>query len=226
MAKLIKLRDYISRYELNPFHYPTQFIRLKHDNWQKLLQMWEKENEAELVATQEAEIAQQNKIGRFRWNPFAKKNSKVDDPIAFKRKLPKAENQLRKYFLNQLYPFQLKWATSTLTQVSYTDKKHYFDEQLKYFLQHFPDIYLIMYDPIFSIKNAPVDTDIIMISPVGIEIVSIVKVEPSSTIIVSDERTWTVETEREANKILSPIISLKRTEHIIESILQTYQLSF
>src|SRR5699024_5630454 len=35
MAQLVKLYDYISRYETNPFHYPSRFIRLKQDNWQQ-----------------------------------------------------------------------------------------------------------------------------------------------------------------------------------------------
>lgn len=35
MAQLVKLYDYISRYETNPFHYPSRFIQLKQDNWQQ-----------------------------------------------------------------------------------------------------------------------------------------------------------------------------------------------
>lgn len=226
MAQLIKLRDYISRYETNPFHYPTQFIRLKRENWQKLVELWETENEEQLVAEREAQLNNDEKDDRFRWIPFAAKNKRVDDPIIFKRNLPESKNQLKKYFLNQLYPFQLKWATSTLTQVSYTDQKHYFDQQLKFFLQHFPDIYLVMYYPIFNIKKAPVDTDIIVISPLGIEIITILNEEPGSAIIVTDERTWHIEKNQKTKKIINPIISLKRTEHIVESILKTYDISF
>lgn len=225
LAQLIKLRDYVSRYEINPFHYPTQFIRLKRDNWGKLVEQWEKENEAEVEAELESDKSFDGK-STFRWNPFNTKKERVEDPVIFKRNLPSSKDQLRKYFLNQLFPFQLKWATSTLTQVSYTDKKHYFDQRLKFFLQHFPDIYLVMYYPIFNIKKAPVDLDIIIISPIGIEIVTILNEEPGSTIIASDERTWYVEKDQGTKKIISPVISLKRTEHIVESILQAYNLSF
>ncbi|KHF29248.1 hypothetical protein LR68_02036 [Anoxybacillus sp. BCO1] len=32
MGQLIKLQDYISRYELDIYHYPSEFIRLKKSN--------------------------------------------------------------------------------------------------------------------------------------------------------------------------------------------------
>lgn len=223
LAQLIKLRDYISRYEMNPYHYPTQFIRLKRENWQKLIDMWEQENMEQWKAEQEEK---ESKEERFRWNPFSQKKTKVEGPIFFKRNLPETKDQLRKYFLNQLYPFQLKWATSTLTQVSYTDKRYYYDNQLKFFLQHFPDIYFIMYYPIFSIKNAPIDTDIIMISPFEIEIISLIREDSNATIIVDDDRTWTVDYKDMTKKMISPVISLKRTEQIVNSILKKYDLSF
>jgi len=223
---LIKLRDYISRYELNPFHYPTQFIRLKRDNWNKLLQLWEDENEQQRTAEILAKQALEKSSSRFRWNLFAQKDNTEEQKDVFKRQLPKAKEQLRQYFLNRLFPFQLKWATSTLTQVSYTDQEHLYDAQLKFFLQHFPDIYLVMYYPIFNIKKAPVDAEIIMISPINIEIITILNETPGSGITVTDERTWVVEKSNSAKKIISPIISLKRTEQIVESILQKYELTF
>lgn len=227
MAQLIKLRDYISRYEVNPYHYPTQFIRLKRENWEKLLLLWEKENEAQRKAEMEEKLRREQEKERFRWQNLFQRNTKAEDPVIFKRNLPKSKDNLRKYFLNRLFPFQLKWATSTLTQVSFTDKKYYFDEQLKFLLQHFPDIYLIMYYPIVNVKKAPVDMDIIMISPVEIEIISIIKEEPNTIVIVDDERTWTVNYNNDTSKkIISPIISLKRTEQIVRSILKKHDLSY
>lgn len=223
MAQLIKLRDYISRYEINPFHYPTQFIRLKKENWEKLVQMWEAENEREAVAiyTQEHEAEQQAK---FRWNPFAKKTTNEDVEMKFGRTLPYSREQLVRYFLNQLYPFQLKWATSTITHVSFTDQSYYGDTNLKFFLQSFPDIYLLMYYPIFNIKKAPVDGEIIFISPIGIEVISLIDEGEDATIYVSDDRTWEVESPQGTKRILSPMISLKRTEQIIKSILKRYDI--
>lgn len=41
MAQIIKLFDYISRYELDAYRYPSQFIRLKKQQWEKVFQAWE-----------------------------------------------------------------------------------------------------------------------------------------------------------------------------------------
>jgi len=227
MAQLIKLRDYISRYETNPFHYPTQFIRLKQENWHKLMNVWEEENEEQWKAEQEvADMRTKEATGRFRWNPFKQTRTRAKDAVLFKRNLPESKDKLREYFLNQLYPFQLKWATSTLTQVSYTERDHFFDQDLKFFLQHFPDIYLVMYYPIFNIKNAPIDVEIILISPVEIEIITLLNYSSQEMIVVGDDRTWTIEREDNDERIISPTIGLKRTERIVEGILQAYDLSY
>ena len=36
MAQLIKLQDYVSRYEQDIYRYPSQFIKLKKQQWEKL----------------------------------------------------------------------------------------------------------------------------------------------------------------------------------------------
>lgn len=224
MAQLIKLLDYISRYESNPFHYPGQYIRLKQENWIKINQLWENENESELknVKAFPKEITKGN---TFKWNPF-KKNEINETDLPFIRTLPKSKKQLTQHFLNQLYPLQLKWATSTITHESFTDKKFQYDDRLKYFLQRFPDIYLVMYYPIFNIKKAPIDGEIILISPVGIEIISLINKDLGASIIAVNDRTWTIEEGRAQNNIISPLISLKRTEQIVKSILKTHNIDF
>src|SRR5699024_4475570 len=47
-----------------------------------------------------------------------------------------------------------------------------------------------------------------------------------SVIMAGDERTWQVEIEDKKETIISPLISLKRTEHIIKRILNTEQVNF
>lgn len=41
MGQLIKLQDYISRYELDMYHYPSEFIRLKRKQWERMKHVWE-----------------------------------------------------------------------------------------------------------------------------------------------------------------------------------------
>lgn len=106
------------------------------------------------------------------------------------------------------------------------DKTYYQDETLKYFLQRFPDTYLLMYYPIFAIKKAPIDGEIILLSPIGIEIIYLIEKSHNAKIVANDERTWIVEERKEQSKILSPMIALKRTEQIVKSILGTEDIEF
>ena len=40
MAQLVKLQDYISRYETALTRYPTQFVRLKQNQWERVKTQW------------------------------------------------------------------------------------------------------------------------------------------------------------------------------------------
>lgn len=223
MAQLIKLKDYISRYEWSPYRYPSQYIRLKQENWTRLYDQWlEMDNMSDPPVEKESPSTLSKLKSFFQANDNIERNKEVvTEPL-----LPSSENELRHYFLNKLFPFQLKWATSTVTDVSFIDNKYETDKTLQYFLQRFPDIYLIMYYPIFSIKEAPVDGDIIIISPIGIEIIYLLEKEPNVTIMAGDERVWVFEQGNKQSKELSPVIALRRTEQIINSIFKAENLSF
>lgn len=225
MAQLLKLEDYISRYEMNPFHYPSQYIRLKRDNWNKVYSKWEKENEQERFFHEMGHSFQEQ--SSFKWNPFQKKDIPFEEEfIPFQRQLPRTKEELIRYFLDKLFPFQMKWATSTVSQISFIDSKYNDDQVLKYFLQRLPDIYLLMYYPVFLVKKAPIEGEIILISPIGLEIISLMNERSDATIVVGDDRTWAIETEDETKRIISPIIALKRTEQIVKSILNKNNLDF
>jgi hypothetical protein len=43
MGQLIKLQDYISRYETDIFTYPSRFVRLKKQQWERTKTNWENE---------------------------------------------------------------------------------------------------------------------------------------------------------------------------------------
>lgn len=223
MAQLIKLQDYVSRYEWNAYRYPSQYIRLKQENWQKLYHLWSKPEE------EIQELESNDSLSTFaKWKSFIKKDRVMEEQSENRDDdhLPKTEEQLKHYFLDKLFPFQLKWASSTVTEVSFIDKVYKNDPKLKYFLQRFPDTYLIMYYPVFSIKNAPVDGELILISPIGMEIIYVIE-EPSNVkILAGDDRTWDKEVNDKQSKMLSPLIALKRTEQIIKRILATEQVEF
>ncbi|PAV30107.1 hypothetical protein CIL05_06485 [Virgibacillus profundi] len=223
MAQLIKLRDYISRYEWNAYRYPSQFIRLKQDNWRKLQHTWN--NPSEEIKEENLEAPETG--SKFsKWKNFLKKDIKKEEVIKQKPKLPDTKTELKHYFLDEMLRFQLKWATSTVTDKSFMDESYHKDPLLKYFLQRFPDIYLIMFYPVFNVRKAPIDGEIILISPVGIEIIYVLEEPPQAEIVAGDERTWTIEDSGKESKIINPIISLKRTEQIIRSILNSAVLDF
>ena len=41
MAQLVKLQDYISRYQIDLARYPTQFVRLKKSQWERVKYQWQ-----------------------------------------------------------------------------------------------------------------------------------------------------------------------------------------
>lgn len=214
MAQLVKIYDCISRYEWNSYRYPSQFIRFKQENWKKLYKLW-------LDPPIENRQEPQEKGGLqrlFNWNGFLKKDESLPEEDQSFHQL--TEMELRSYFLNKLLPIQMKWATSTVSDVSVIDNKIYEDERLTYFLQRFPDIYLVMYYPLFQIKDAAFDAEIIVIGPLGIEIIYLLEEDQGATIYADEERTWTVEKDYEKKSVLSPILALKRNEHVIKGILQ------
>jgi hypothetical protein len=221
MAQLVKLYDCISRYETNPFHYPTQYIQLKQARFKSLNNQWEKENAQESLHPFLQE--NQNQLKRP-WNPFIKRQNMGVRVV--ERSLPETKTQLIQHFLDELYPFQITWATSSLSHYSSATRLEKGRDTLKYLLQRFPDIYLIMYHPIFAIKNASIEGDIIMISPLGIDIIYLLDHPAGAKIIVTDERTWMMEQSTSKQMIMSPILSLKRMERIVKSILQKNQIDF
>ena len=40
VAQLIKLQDYVTRYETDISRYPAQYVRLKKQQWDKLCETW------------------------------------------------------------------------------------------------------------------------------------------------------------------------------------------
>lgn len=222
IAQLIKLKDYISRYEWNPYHYPSQYIKLKKDNWRKLHHMWVNQ-EGEDV-TDIPEVKEESTFEKIK--SFIKQDN-VEEITEEPDRLPEDEMELKQYFLDKLFPFQLKWATSTVTDVSFVDRAYHYDPKLTFFLQRFPDIYCLMYEPIFKIKQATVDAEIILISPIGIDVITLLEDDDEAIrYLAGDERTWIKETLDEEINIISPLIGLKRTEHIIKSILNSHDIDF
>nr|WP_295970971.1 NERD domain-containing protein [uncultured Bacillus sp.] len=245
MGQLIKLQNYTSRYEQNIFHYPARFVTLKKQQWEKWQYIWGNSREQfslhQPVKMEYEGLEEEKKhplLEKFKTLFQKKRESEIDsetrehDSFLEDRgawefagfpsmvQLPETIEELKQVYLNHLFHVQLMWATSTLTEKSIFNKKYYFDEHLKYFLQRFPDTYLIMYRPVFLLKNAPIELENILISPTNVWCIVFLEDHDLSVFTGSKEKFWELRSREKVKKILNPLISLNRTEKIVNNILQ------
>lgn len=171
MAQLIKLSDYVSRYELDLTRYSNQFSRLKQQRWEE---------------------------------KKAQNANRID------------HETLKKQFFQELFFYQLRWASSTAYDISDLDPKYESDPVLKQLLLKLPDTYLLMYHPVFQFESAPIELEAILITPLEIYCLAFLIGEIDDVYQASRERFWTVFRGEKTYKVLSPLISLKRSKHIVD----------
>ncbi|MFD1739283.1 NERD domain-containing protein [Bacillus salitolerans] len=244
LAQLIKLFDLISRYEMNIYRYPSQYIRLKKQGWNKFKHYFEnslhenkQENHQPVVnkktffkplksilkreSTPEEEVTNRSYV-------FGQEDDEQEVPgfhidYQFTSK-PKTEEELKQRFLDGLFEFQVKWASSTIREKSYLDKDLYDEDTLKYFLQRFPDNYLVLYHPVFLVQRAPVELEVVMISPTETWCITVLEGKENSVFIGSKERFWTEKYLEEEKKHLNPVIAINRMEKVVNQIYNNYQI--
>lgn len=245
MGQLVKIQDYISRYELDIFSYPSRFIKLKRRQWEKLKLLWESGQWLEEKEVTPNLVMETNEKKRWKLLPqwFKRKEEDLAEElnIAVQMKstaeqfslnsigneyFPKPDTveELKMYFLNRLFQLQLRWASSTLSKKSFVHPSFYKDEQLKYFSQRFPDTFLFFYKPIFLLKKAPVETETILITPTDVFCLSFLEEEDESVFLGSSERFWLKKNIEKETKILSPMIALNRTETIVRRLLREHEV--
>lgn len=239
MGQIIKLYDYISRYEQNVYHYPARFIGLKRKQWEALKHHWEngsliedgREQSINFLSEQETE----EKSNRFRrLTQFIQKRKTGEDGNAWRDSLeqitqpiqPKSIEELKRYFLDELFHVQLKWASSTISQKSYLDSSFLREWQLKFFAQRFPDTFLFLYKPVFQFKKAPVEVETILLTPTECYCITFLENDADTVYIGSEERFWEVREYQKVRKQINPTISLNRTEKVIKSIFAVKDIDF
>lgn len=248
MAQLIKLQDFISRYETDIFRYPSQYIRLKKERWEKVNDNWYKSGELNNPILQKSqslyepfegfdeawfESEKKSIIGTIKdW--FKKKKKIGVDDFDFETALneqtkwgsdqiPTIE-ELKLQFLDELFHLQIKWASSTLRDRSFVDERLYADKILKYFLQSYPDNFLLLYRPTLIVKKAPIDLEIILLSPVTTYCISLIESDEMSVYTTDRGHYWFEEARGHIIKRINPIIALKRTESVIQSFYSYYNI--
>lgn len=150
MGQLIKLQDYVSRYEQDIYRYPTQFVRLKKQQWSKLYKAFQSGALQDMLQEEEAETwieekpslfeklknvvkrSEQKKEPEENGAKETKRNYRSEEDLFFSMNMvPESEEALKIAFLNQLFHFQMKWATTTIRERSLVDRAYYRNEKLK-----------------------------------------------------------------------------------------------
>ncbi|RXI98630.1 NERD domain-containing protein [Anaerobacillus alkaliphilus] len=226
MAHLIKLEDYVSRYQYDMYRYPSQFSRLKRERWDRLKIEWENSKIKNKITTEQPVIEEQKStiINAFsmikKWykGEEEEQDNEQDEVDRYRFRYTTLE-ELKPIFLRELYDFQLNWASSTLREISTLKKQYYYDATLKWLLQSFPDNYFVLYYPTVSYPKAPVQFDILLIGPT--DIWCIVNLDGSENTIFHkfSDRYWLEVKAGEERKVVNPFLSLNRMSTIVKRIL-------
>ncbi|RHW33249.1 NERD domain-containing protein [Lysinibacillus yapensis] len=251
MAQLVKLQDYISRYQIDLTRYPTQFVRLKKIQWDRVKQQWE--SGIEIPKWEHLEIPDEKdrkkRFSLFERLKFKKTPKEIEDieEVEISNELmnvgevmdegentlhfeptilynPNTLEELKKMFLDQFFQFQVKWASSTTREKSYVDPRFMRDTLLRTFLQKLPDSFLLFYYPIVKVKKAPVELDIVLLTPRECICITVVEQEEQAVFIGNSDRFWVKKVGKSSGKMLNPFIQMNRMEAIIAKLFAEHEV--
>lgn len=257
MAQLVKMLDYVSRYEQDLSRYTTQFIRLKRSQWERMKRQWdhgvdlaewqhdeEAAGQAETAAAETAAESPERGKRLFtlsRFLPFRKTETDsagntADTAAAVQEERlqfnpnfasqPRSVQQLRKLYIDQLFHFQLKWASSTLTEWSNVDGKYMRDKLLRELIGSLPDSFLVFYYPVLKLKKAPVELELIILTPVECLCITVLDGKDGSVFTGSSDRFWAEKIGDRESKLLNPMISLNRMAKIVTGLFAAEGIDF
>ncbi|MDM5229952.1 nuclease-related domain-containing protein [Lysinibacillus pakistanensis] len=245
MAQLVKLQDYISRYQIDLARYPTQFVRLKKSQWERVKRQWElgeditewqhTDSVAEQEPFEEKErfsilkklFAGRQKEEKEDIEQLEISNELVSDEdsipeeettLTFEPQIvyaPQSIHELKRMFIDQFFHFQMKWASSTLREKSYVDPRFMRDSLLRNFLQQLPDNYLLFYYPILQIRKAPIELDVVLMSPTECICITVLEAENQAVYVGGSDRFWIKKVGTKDSKVLNPTINLSRMESVL-----------
>ncbi|MFJ6208004.1 nuclease-related domain-containing protein [Lysinibacillus sp. NPDC092081] len=245
MAQLVKLQDYISRYQIDLARYPTQFVRLKSSQWERVKRQWELGEEiSEWQHTDddsENDSFEEKERFSFLKKIFAGRQKEENEDIeqieitnelmsdedsipeeettlTFEPKIvyaPQSVHELKRMFIDQFFHFQMKWASSTLREKSYVDPRFMRDPLLRNLLQKLPDNYLLFYYPILQIRKAPIELDVVLMSPTECICITVLEAENQAVYVGGSERFWIKKVGTKDSKVLNPMINLNRMESVL-----------
>ncbi|KOS64302.1 NERD domain-containing protein [Lysinibacillus agricola] len=255
MAQLVKLQDYISRYQIDLARYPTQFVRLKKSQWERVKRQWELGEEISEWQHADSDSEKDSFEEKERFSLFKKifagrqkednedveqveiTNELVSDEesipeeettLTFEPKIvyaPQSIHELKRMFIDQFFHFQMKWASSTLREKSYVDPRFMRDPLLRNLLQKLPDNYLLFYYPILQIRKAPIELDVVLMSPTECICITVLEAENQAVYVGGSERFWIKKVGTKDSKVLNPIINLNRMESVLTQLFKQDEIN-
>ncbi|WP_416151546.1 nuclease-related domain-containing protein [Salipaludibacillus sp. HK11] len=227
MAQLVKLSDYVSRYEIDIYRYPSRYVRLKKERWQKIKQDWEVKKKGHSHLPQWNSYEEDEKEGTILQRSWNKLRRKIDSKSEDEINLPSERDldvhsieQLKQSYRHELFQFQLNWASSTVSEISEVKRSYYYDSFLHFLVTNLPDTYFIFYEPILVMKKAPVELDVIILTPTEIWIIKPLLGDDQTIFKTETDRFWIRQLQEKQERFLHPYLSLNRMRTVLESILQ------
>ncbi|QOR66390.1 NERD domain-containing protein [Cytobacillus suaedae] len=247
----MKLYDYLSRYELDIFRFPSDFISYKNSQWERIQTAYERGNLEKLITTainqiemnERFEVVKEDKKSLFlSMKQLFKKKQDTDEQEQSQEESNHSKNNVELFDSNQMlslidptikdldevkkqfleYLFKRQINWATKSEI-FVDDAVYDDEILKYFLQRFPDTHLLLYKPVFLVKTAPVSVDIVLLSPTSAWCITILE-EQNDVFQGASGRFWIHHTANGQKKVLSPILGLNRMEKVVEQIFKAHDV--
>ncbi|UCZ52333.1 hypothetical protein LGQ02_16005 [Bacillus shivajii] len=230
MAQLVKLSDYISRYEIDLYRYTSRYTRLKKERWENAKREWIRSKEGNhTTSIPTNNILDQSLKGRFRKLPWftKKKEENLEANGNLQREIKnKSEEAFKESFKEEIFQFQLNWASSTISEKSRIKPQFKFDHWLTLLTKDFPDSYILFYKPVLILKKAPVDLEVILVTPTELWLIAPLEGDESTIYDEVSDRFWLKRTNDREEKILHPAIQLKRMRTVAEHLLLQEELSF
>lgn len=217
MAQLLKIEDCVSRYEKDVYRYTGQYIRLKSDRWKRVKANWENEKLSEPGVLESSPEPEPKKW----WQRKSETSETIAEEPYIPPRTPITLSALKKNFREELFDFQLKWASSTIRERSRIGREMLREDFLRMLLMDLPDNYLVLYRPIIRLKKAEAQMDVIMIGPDTIHAIVLMDTQKGDVIHPSQGRFWEVERRNEVLKTVSPIAAVQRMNYFIESVIDT-----
>nr|WP_285874003.1 nuclease-related domain-containing protein [Halalkalibacter oceani] len=218
--------------------YPSQFSRMKKERWYYVKSEWEQAQHPSLPmeeAVEDEDLSEKGEsiwsqaIERLKgWRRSASEEDELESSLAYtgSEVSPKSLEQVKQEFLDELYKSQLRWASSSLLEESSLHPQYRADKWLRFFCQRIPDNYFLLYKPVLFMKKAPIELDIILISPTEIICMTMLEGSELSVFEASSDKFWIEYVDKTRKKRVSPLISLGRMSRVLKAILDEAELSY